>query len=551
MSLHSWLQTLRSALAPNRGQGQRRNSPRGATHRPNVEVLEDRLTPSFGWDVVYYDYPPPGTVFTPQPPLLADFTSDAILDELSVNFPNYEMAVRPGRGDGTFGDPIVTGIYTPNYSALGVADFNGDGRLDVFVAASVNWMGQFFWQAHLGRGDGTFDSVDSQIFDFNYPFERPISVGNYVNPETGRTDVVVAGGNNVDYEITYVVLSNNGDWEPPAVPSLSINDVTVTEGNAGVVSATFTVHQFAASEETVTVAYATADGSATADSDYQAASGTLTFAPGETSNTITVPVNGDLLAEPNETFVVNLSSATNAVIGDPQGIGTIADDEPPLITISDVTTKEGNSGAASATFTVTLSRAYNETVYIPYSTANGTATAGSDYTAASGSVFIPAGWTSNTFTVMVSGDRLPEANETLFVNLSSPTNATLADGQGMGTIVDDEPRVSIGDVSKKEGNGKKTTLFTFTVTLSVAYDQPVTMSFQTVNGTAATSDNDYAAKSGTLTFAPGETAKTITVEVKGDGKREANETFYFDLFGNSSNSLFTKSRGLGTIVNDD
>ena len=79
----------------------------------------------------------------------------------------------------------------------------------------------------------------------------------------------------------------------------------------------------------------------------------------------------------------------------------------------------------------------------------------------------------------------------------------------------------------------------------------MTISFSTVNGTAKTSDNDYIAKSGTLTFAPGETTKTITIEVKGDSKREANETFYLDLFGLSSNAGFTKSRGLGTILNDD
>ena len=89
----------------------------------------------------------------------------------------------------------------------------------------------------------------------------------------------------------------------------------------------------------------------------------------------------------------------------------------------------------------------------------------------------------------------------------------------------------------------------FTVTLSAAYDQAVTMSFRTVDGTATT--GDYIAKTGTLTFAPGETTKTITIEVKGDSKSEANETFYLDLFGLSGNALFTKNRGLGTILNDD
>jgi hypothetical protein len=87
--------------------------------------------------------------------------------------------------------------------------------------------------------------------------------------------------------------------------------------------------------------------------------------------------------------------------------------------------------------------------------------------------------------------------------------------------------------------------------LSAASDQAVTMSFQTVDGTATTGNGDYVAKTGTLTFAPGETTKTITIEVKGDSKKEANETFYLDLFGNSSNSSFTKNRGIGTILNDD
>jgi hypothetical protein len=190
-------------------------------------------------------------------------------------------------------------------------------------------------------------------------------------------------------------------------------------------------------------------------------------------------------------------------------------------------------------------------VTVQYATANGTATAGSDYQPASGTLVIPAGQTTGTITVLVNGDRLAEPNETFVLNLSNPINAIIADGQALGTILDDEPRISITDFTKAEGKRSSTTLFTFTVTLSAAYDQPVTMSFRTADGTATTSDSDYVAGSGTLTFAPGETTKTITVEVNGDSKREANETFYLDLFGNSSTSLFTKTRGLGTILNDD
>jgi probable HAF family extracellular repeat protein len=224
----------------------------------------------------------------------------------------------------------------------------------------------------------------------------------------------------------------------------------------------------------------------------------------------------------------------------------------PSISIADAPAViEGNAGTKSATFTVTLSAASTQTVTVAYASANGTAAAGGDYQAASGTLTFVPGETSKTVTVLVNGDRLPEPHETFVVNLSSPTNATIADSQGAGTIVDDEPRISISDVTRKEGKKYQTTLFTFTVTLSAAYDQPVTMSYRTFNGTAKTSNNDYVAKSGTLTFAPGETTKTITIEVKGDSKREANEYFYLDLFGNSSNSLFTRNRGLGTILNDD
>src|SRR5207245_4861902 len=138
------------------------------------------------------------------------------------------------------------------------------------------------------------------------------------------------------------------------------------------------------------------------------------------------------------------------------GVDTILDDEP-TISVNDVTVTEGNTGSVNATFTVSLSVAYDQPVTVHFATANGTATAGSDYTAGSGDVTVAAGLTSQTFTVAVLGDRLFEPTESFFVNLSNPSsNSLISDSQGIGTILDDEPRISIGDVTKKEGNGKKT-----------------------------------------------------------------------------------------------
>src|SRR5207247_817718 len=160
------------------------------------------------------------------------------------------------------------------------------------------------------------------------------------------------------------------------------------------------------------------DGSAENGSDYQVAAGTLTIPAGQTTGTITVLVNGDRLAEPNETFVVTLSSPTNATIADGQGIGTILDDEP-RISINDVTVTEGNTGTVNATFTVSLSVAYDVAVKVHYQTANGSATAGSDYAAASGDAIIAAGQTTKTFTALVIGDRSAEPTENFVVNLSA------------------------------------------------------------------------------------------------------------------------------------
>jgi hypothetical protein len=156
---------------------------------------------------------------------------------------------------------------------------------------------------------------------------------------------------------------------------------------------------------------------------------------------------------------------------------------------------------------------------------------------------------SKTVTVLVIGDRLPEPNEYFTVNLSGPTNAGIADGRGFGIIGDDEPRVSISDFTKAEGRSGNT-LFTFTVTLSAPSATPVTVNYSTSNVTA-TGGEDYTAASGTLTFAPGETTKTITINVKGDRKQEANETFFINLFGVSSNATIFDAQGIGTILNDD
>src|SRR6185503_11310676 len=221
---------------------------------------------------------------------------------------------------------------------------------------------------------------------------------------------------------------------------------------------------------TVTVGYATANGTATAGTDYVAKSGSLNFNATNTARTVTVVVNGDATPEATETFFVNLTSVVGAAaVLDGQGQGAITDDDTPIPTVSinDVTIAEGNAGPVSAVFNVTLSAAYTSPVTVAFATANGTATAGTDYVATSGTLTFAVGETVKTVTVAVSGDVKVEDGETFFVNLSSPTNATILDGQGLGTITDDDPlpTVSIEDVTVTEGN-TGTVNAVFDVTLS-------------------------------------------------------------------------------------
>jgi hypothetical protein len=225
----------------------------------------------------------------------------------------------------------------------------------------------------------------------------------------------------------------------PAVGNVSIGDVSVTEGNAGTTTVTFTVA--ATGGAAFTVGFATADGTATAGVDYVATSGTLSFAQGQTSQTISVTINGDTAFEPDETFFLNLTNASNGVvIADGQGLGTLSNDDPgpagDNIFVSDVAVTEGNAGTTTATFTV--SRTGTQSFAVGFATANGTATAGADYVAASGTLTFAAGEMQKTISVLVNGDTIVEGSETFFLNLMNQTFGTIVDGQGLGTIVNDD-----------------------------------------------------------------------------------------------------------------
>lgn len=336
------------------------------------------------------------------------------------------------------------------------------------------------------------------------------------------------------------------------VPWIAIADATVQEGDSGARDLSFAVTLSQATTNTVTVAYGTVDGTATAGQDYVAQSGTLTFAPGEITKVITVKVTGDTAIEGNETLKVYLSSPTGGSIADRGAIGTIVNDDAQ-ITVADTSVTEGNDGTANLAFTVKLSAAASGPVTVAYATSNGTARAGQDYVAQTGTLIFAAGEMSKVVNVRVTGDTAIEGNETVRLTLSSPVGAAIKDGYAIGTIVNDDsttlPSLSIGDASSAEGSAAAPGHTTFTVSLSSAATGPVTVNFATADGTAV-AGADYVAQSGTLTFAAGETQKTIQVATIGDAVSEANESFSLVLSG-ASGATITDATGIGTIVNDD
>jgi hypothetical protein len=220
---------------------------------------------------------------------------------------------------------------------------------------------------------------------------------------------------------------------------LSINNVSIVEGDSGTSNATFTVSLTDPFAGNVTVNYATVDGTAYAGYDFIATSGSLTFAPGQTTKTVNVAVIGDVYNEINETFNLQLSNPSNATLTNSYGTATIIDNDTlPSLSINNISVVEGNSGTRNASLSVKLSSASGQPVTVNYTTANGTAIAGSDYTSASGILTFAPGNTSLTIDVPILGDTTAESNETFVVNLTNANGAILATNQGTVTILDDD-----------------------------------------------------------------------------------------------------------------
>ena len=340
------------------------------------------------------------------------------------------------------------------------------------------------------------------------------------------------------------------------VPSLTIDDVSKTEGDAGARNQfNFVLRLSNAAEGPVTVQATTVAGTATSGVDFEATTTTVTFAAGETIATVTVPVLGDFTDEASETFFVNLSGISGATLDDDQGRGTIRNDDSPIpnINVNNAFVEEGIAGQRpQIAFIVSLSGPSSVPVEVDFSTMGATATSGIDFEALSGTLRFEPGEETKAVRVTILGDLDVEADEMLFLNLDNPVNGILDDDQAIGTINNDDavPTLAIGDVSKVEGSSGQRTQFIFDVVLTGFSSNPVTVDFASADGTATFAGLDYTTVNGSLSFLPGETLKQIVVNVSGDSAIETDEFFFINL-SNAVGAEVIANQGTGTIRNDD
>ncbi len=410
-------------------------------------------------------------------------------------------------------------------------------------------------------GDVSFPSDSVAPLIVNVPIVGDTDVEPNQNLLLNLSNLVLPIGisaANVTFAASGVGTINNDDG---AV--LNIASASIVEGAAGSSNLSFAVTLSNTNKVPVTVNYTSADGTATAGSDYTATNGTLTLPAGTLTQTIAVPIAGDNIVESNETLAITLSAPIGATLGTALATGTITNDDTATLSLNSPSQLEGNAGTTPMNFIATLSNPVQGGITALVNTADGNnantllnaTTADADYAAIVNGALSITG-TMQIFPVQIIGDTDVEPNQSFRLTISGltvpvgiPAGAVTLGTQGLGTINnDDATGLSIANVSLVEGNAG-TSVMTFNVTLSALNKDPVTVNFATSDATA-TAGLDYVARSGTLTFASNVVSQPIAITINGDAIYENNETFNVTLSAASGATIGTAS-AIGTITNDD
>lgn len=337
-------------------------------------------------------------------------------------------------------------------------------------------------------------------------------------------------------------------------PSLRVSDVSMAEGASGQQTAEFQVTLDAYPVTNVSFSSATADGTATAGSDYFAYGQNGTIYAGSSQANAYVVVNGDTLNEADETFTLSVGNPVGATLADGLGVATIRNDDPlPSLSISGCSVAEGSGANPTCSFGVSLSEASGRVVSVNVATVASTAGANVDYQHIDAATLsFQPGETAKTVAVTVLGDALDEFDETFQLALSSPQNATLAVAAATGTIADDDapPALAIdsGGCSVTEGHSGAVNCI-FTARLSAPSGKAIAFTSATAHGSAG-ADDYLGHGSSSRSIAAGQTSLAIVVPVQGDGLFEDNESFVLSL-GNVTNATPGSVSATGNVIDDD
>lgn len=414
---------------------------------------------------------------------------------------------------------------------------------------------------------GTYQPTDFETGDVfatpvpSGPYSANLGLFNNTNPN-GTWQLYVIDDASGDFGAIANGWQLNILTNAPTLPTitLAVSPTSVTEDGTANLLYTFTCTGATTSALTVNFGVS---GTATLGTDYiqtgaatyTSTTGSVAFAAGASTATVTVDLTPDTSIEASETVTLTLSANANYTIGTTGAVtGTITNDDIaplPTLSINDVSITEGNSGTSNATFTVTLSAASNSNVTVNYGTANGTATSGSDFTNRSGTLTFTPGQLTKTFTVPVIGDTTVEPNETFLVNLTTPTNATIFDGQGVGTIIDNDSVIptfqfSLPSYTSTEGGSTTTVTITRVGTLT----NPSTVQFSIANGTAVATQ-DFNNTLTTVNFSAGQSSRTVSIIPINDTIVENSEFAFLRLANPTNGTLGSQDIALWNIVDND
>lgn len=387
---------------------------------------------------------------------VADMDGDGLLDFVAFatgqldqqSFLAQYTVVRVARGVGgmdfqPMGNPFDLG-QLGGALLMQVLPVDRDGAVDVFLRSQAGWEGRLQHKQLRNLGDGRLRYENMLAFPSTDPFYDAVHLAD-MNRD-GRPDLLYAlNGSGQPGERGVLVNAMPAAMNRP-LQVLSVDDVSLTEGNVGTQQANFRVSLSQPAPVPVSFDAYTAPGTASPGVDYQSnAVISQTIATGDTGGNFAVTINGDTTVENHESFTVNLANALDAGIADGQGQGRIANDDLAQLSIADASLAEGNSGTSTLSFVIQLSRAMPNPVTFDIATGDGTASAGSDYVAR-GQVgrFLDAGRTRQLFEVAINGDATTELDETFIVTISNASGAVLADGSAVGTIVNDDTAAKRG-----------------------------------------------------------------------------------------------------------